>query len=177
MTHPDEHDGPEQVDDGVNFQLSRKEPARDLLWMAGSFGFVLLLAWYGGKVDGTYFLVFLGLFSLMYVFTWMDESKADEDRSVKLRIARDGIAIPDKFSGAIAWDDIEKLMTHTHKSSTTLHIVPREDASRPVPVNEGWRRWLVGKGIDYHVTPLEGDVDDIIAAIRRYGPNRLSDGL
>lgn len=173
----DDHEGPRSDGDAVSFHLSRKEPSRDLMWMAGSFGVALLFAWFGGKLDGQYVLIFVGLFLVFYIVSYMDETKAEEDRSIKLRIGPDGMEIPEKFQDCIAWADIENVFTTQHKSTTTLHVVPFEATQGRIPVNDGWRRWVHGKGINYHITPLEGDPEDILAAIRRFAPERLAEKL
>lgn len=173
---PSDFEGPRFENDGVDFHLSRKEPARELLWLAGTMGFVLMLAWFGGKVDTTYFLTFLAMFAVFYGASWYDESKAEEDRSIKLRVSREGIEIPEKYGGVIPWDAIEKLATHTHKSSTTLHVVPIDRTAYGLQQG-GWSKFLHGEGHSYLLNALEGSVDDVIAAIRRYAPSRLSEGL
>lgn len=178
MAEPaDDREGPRHDAGGVNFHLSRKEPARELMWVAFSLGIALVLAWFGGKLDGVYLLTFLAMFGGLYVATWLDESKADEDRSIKLRIGPAGIEIPEKLRSVIAWSDIEAISTSSHKGETTLHIVPAAETAGRIPVNEGWRKWLTGKGIDYQLSPLEGDAGDVIAAIRRYGPRHLTQDL
>lgn len=172
-----DHEGPHYEDDGINFHLSRKEPSHHLLWTAVSFGTVLLIAWIGGKVDFMYLLMLIGLFVILYLGSWYDEDNATRDRSIKLRVSQQGIEVPEKFSGVLAWDDIEGIQSKSYKGTVTLYIHPNEAGATRVPVNQGLRKYLVGKGIDYQIDHLEGDADDVLSAIRRFAPEHVTENL
>ena len=166
-------EGPQYVDNRIEFRLSRKEPSQNLLWLAGGLGVGLLWAAFTGKIDTTYVLIYVGMFAVFYGLSWYDETNAEMDRQPKLTIGANGIEIPDRFRTTIPWEDIEKISTHTHKGSTTLHIVPVDPAAHGIEVKSGWSKFWTGDGVSYDITPLEGDTSDVHAAIRRFAPERL----
>lgn len=175
-SEPD-HEGPHYEDEGINFYLSRKEPSQHLLWIAGSFGVVLMVAWFGGNLDTTTLLTFIGMFIVIYLINLYAEDNATRDRSIKLRISRQGIEVPERFHGALAWDSVENITWTRHKSAVTLHILPNAAGMTRVPVNTGWRKYLVGKGIDYKIDHLEGHVNHVVAAIKRFAPEHVTTKL
>lgn len=161
----------------AEFRLCRKEPARALLFSALGLAVLLGLSWISGRVDGQLLFWSLLIFAIIYGFSRYQESQAEEDRTVKVRISREGIAIPDKFGGTMPWQAIEKISSSTHKGTTTLGLVIKRPEEHGLERQSGWSKFWLGEGVTYDITPLEGDPSEVIDAIRWYAPGALTGKL
>lgn len=163
--------------DVVEFRLCPKEPSQHLLWFFGGFVLVAAFAWINDRIDGQFLLWGGGIALIMFIAARMDETKAVEDRSVKVRVSREGLAISEKFHGTISWDEIEKISSSSHKGQTTLGIILVNPEALGLAPQSGWSKFWMGAGIQYNITALEGDPDEVLGAIRWLAPPRLTESL
>lgn len=168
-------DGPTHANGGVEFRLSRKKPATILFWMACVFMLMVVYFWITGQFRHTSVIwVLMIMLTGMYGITRYREVRADRDRSIKLRISPRGIEIPDAFAGVMSWNDIGKLRFSKYKDQTTLHVEPRDPGKYKFAPRPALLSWLPRKGGSVLINRIEGEKDDVVGALRRFGPDWLT---
>lgn len=110
---------------------------------------------------------FVGLFAVQYLITLFD-------RSVKMRIDIAGIHTAKFFVRSIGWSEISHIgFVRMPRGGTTKMKVfagPPRQAWSPFGLTSAAMLFQRGR-INIEVEDLEGEVDDIIAAIKRFSPN------
>ena len=177
MTKPD---GPGS--DAAEFRLSAQEPRSNFWWSVLIFAGVAL--WVLIEEGGRKGLFTVGLFvMILAVYYWFAEHaarRAEGDRSVHLRIDGEGVEISGLLDGKAPWEAIDKLSITSSRHGDYFGM--RIDN----PVRYGWRptglaslfgtatgrRWVT-----YDYNGLEGGKAELVEALRRHAPARLSDGL
>ncbi|MBK9083525.1 MAG: hypothetical protein IPL88_16290 [Rhizobiales bacterium] len=168
--------------DAAEFRLSAHEPRSNFWWTVPIFAVVAL--WVTFEDGGRKGLFTVGLFimilAVQYWFAERATATAEADRSVHLRIDGEGVEIAGVFDRKAPWEAIDKLSitSSRHGDYFGMRIDnPGAYGWRPTGLvalfgSASGRRW-----VNYEFDKLEGDDDELIAALRRYAPARLSEGL
>lgn len=177
MSSPGDAGGP--AGEAFAFRLCLEKP--DRMSRAAALVFVAAAIWVL-LVDADDALLAIGvalvLFAVFYGLGQRRRARAEADRAAKIVVDRHGLALPELFPEPLPWAAIEKLRIERKRYGAHLRLKV-DDARARGYAPRGLARlpWSLGVAtINVDIAPLEGEDDELAAAIRRFAPRGLLGG-
>lgn len=163
--------------DAAVFRLSTDKPMKNLLP-----GVVLLLGvsvWAAREHGGRAIGLTAGVGLLVLAWThWRSARKRElavADRAPKLVVDARALTIPELFEHPVPWDAIERIAFYKGRRGAYLSFAMRQPGPAQAPGMLG--RLFGAGGLAFDYSALDCDRAQLVAALKRYAPPRLSDQL